>query len=215
MIPVVAIMDPMYWFILFLLCIVLPISIIWAITSSIKQKENKTAHQYSKYNLQKHDIEFQADRYYISPENNTKISFNKDKQLFKLYSKNGENISETCIPFSNVIESTVIIDDQTIAKAERGNQIAGALIGGVVAGGIGAIIGGSSANTVNHKYIKKVVLKIINDDFNCPNYYINFLPFNEKGFLNSDPVCINAIKEVEYWQSVFELAIRKASKVAQ
>ncbi|MCY8466859.1 immunity protein [Bacillus atrophaeus] len=208
-------MDTMYWIILFLLCIILPVSIIWSIHATNKGKTMIKVDEQIKNELINLDKEFQADKFFINPFSNEKIAFNKDKKLFKIYTKTGNGYSEISIPFSKVIESTIIIDDQTVVKAERGNQIAGALIGGLVAGGIGAIIGGSSPNAINQKVLKKVRLKIVNDDFDCPNYYIDFLPFNEKGYSNTDQITITAIKEVEYWQSIFELAMRKANKVAQ
>ncbi|THC38258.1 hypothetical protein D0872_00220 [Bacillus velezensis] len=207
-------MDPFSWIILFLLCVVLPASIIWSVRATNNGKAQLTVNEQIKNELLNLDIEFQADRHFISPSNE-KIAFNKDKELFKIYTKIDGDFSVISIPFSKVVESTIIIDDQTVVKAEKGNQIAGALIGGLVAGGIGAIIGGSSPNAINQKVFKRVRLKIVNDDFNCPNYYIDFLPFRGNGYSSSDQVTLTAIKEVEYWQSVFELAMRKANKVAQ
>ncbi|MEG7377836.1 hypothetical protein V5785_00485 [Bacillus subtilis] len=54
--------------------------------------------------------------------------------------------------------------------------MAGAVIGGLVAGGIGALVGGLSSDRTESKYFRKIDLKLKLDDFSTPITKIEFLP---------------------------------------
>ena len=184
-----------------------------------KQKEIKKS---DRKNLDQYDLDFSPNKSYINPDGKMKIAFNSENELFKIYwvSPNGA-IHEVAIPFDKIVDSEILIDDTTVMKASRGQQVAGALIGGAIAGGVGAIIGGSSPNTTSLNTVKRIRLKITNEDFENPVYYIDFLPTRDKlkrridkGWNKEDSPVSYALKKAEYWQGVLELAIRKTNQVA-
>ena len=47
--------------------------------------------------------------------------------------------------YRDILSSEVLIDGNEVVKTSRTSQIGGALVGGILAGGVGAIIGGLSA----------------------------------------------------------------------
>ncbi len=164
--------------------------------------------------LEDHDKEFEPDSYYAAIK--YKIAVNEKRELIKIYKINDEmEITEHPIPFENIIESEIIMDNQVILKASKGNQVAGALIGGFAAGGVGAIIGGSSPNMTQNEIVQAITLKLIVDDIKNPNYKFDFLPEVDelhKGYAKGRPEVKTALERAEYWNSVMEIAIRKSNE---
>ncbi|EWH19910.1 hypothetical protein [Bacillus haynesii] len=195
----------------------------YALSEGKKQEEKqKEVKKSDRKNLDQYDLDFSPNKSYINPDGKMKIAFNSENELFKIYrvSPNGA-IHEVAIPFDKIVDSEILIDDTTVMKASRGQQVAGALIGGAIAGGVGAIIGGSSPNTTGINTVKRIRLKITNEDFENPVYYIDFLPTRDKlnrrinkGWNKEDSTVSYALKKAEYWQGVLELAIRKTNQVA-
>lgn len=216
----------MRWFGVFIAMLIIAGFIVffgYALSEGKKQEEKrKEIIKKDRKNLDQYDLDFSPNKSYINPDGKMKIAFNSENELFKIYRmpSNG-TIHEVAIPFDKIVDSEILIDDTTVMKASRGQQIAGALIGGAIAGGVGAIIGGSSPNTTGINTVKRIRLKITNEDFENPVYYIDFLPTRDKlnrridkGWNKEDSTVSYALKKAEYWQGVLELAIRKTNQVA-
>ncbi|AOL97982.1 Immunity protein [Bacillus subtilis] len=136
----------------------------------------------------------------------------------KIYQLNkDEHIEEYTIPFSNVIESEIALDNQIISKVSKSGIVAG----GLLAGGIGAAIGGLSASSIQNEMVKSVTLKITVEDLGKPIHYIDFLPtqevegYNIQGYKKDSNVIQQALTNAEYWHGVMDVIIKKANKVAQ
>ncbi|MCE4051846.1 hypothetical protein [Bacillus sp. Au-Bac7] len=175
-----------------------------------KSQDEVTAHQL----LEDYDTEFEPDSNYAAIK--YKIAVSEKKEMIKIYKINDDmEISEYPIPFEKIIESEIKMDNSLIYKTSRGSQVAGALVGGALAGGVGAIIGGSSPNMTQNEKVQAITLKVIVDDIKNPNYYFDFLPpiteFH-KGYDKSRPEIKIALERCEYWNSIMEIAIRKSNK---
>lgn len=115
--------------------------------------------------------------------------------------------------FKEIIESEIIYDDVTVTKTSRSSQIGGAVVGGLVAGGVGAIIGGLSANTKSINKIKKVSLKLMVDSTVNPNHKITL--FENPVELDKDDIRIlPSLKDAEDWHSIFKVIINRNSSTA-
>lgn len=158
-------------------------------------------------------------KFYITPDKDMKLTLIESDEKFVVHRLHkDQSLEEIVVPFNNIIEAEVTIDDNTISKVSRGNQLAGALVGGALAGGIGAIIGGLSSDKMETKRFRNIALKIKMDDFESPIFKIDFLPSktdmgleNVSGFKQDDAKVKEAISNVEIWQSIFEIAIKKVS----
>ncbi|MED3912735.1 hypothetical protein P4597_26985 [Peribacillus simplex] len=80
----------------------------------------------------------------------------------------------TSLPYSSLIESELTENGNTLTKSSRGEQVAGAVIGGALAGGAGAIIGGLSGKKTSSDIIKTLQIKITVNDLNSPvhSFYV-------------------------------------------
>ncbi|MEK4632543.1 hypothetical protein HRF58_09330 [Bacillus velezensis] len=159
----------------------------------------------------------------LNPDKTAKLTLvePEDKFVIHRFSQSG-TLEEKIIPFEKIIEAEVSIDDNTVTKVSKGSQITGAVVGGLAAGGIGALVGGLSSNKTETKFFKKIDLKLKLDDFSSPIFRFDFLPSkddfgleNVKGFRQDDPKVKDALSNAEIWQGIMEIAIRKANKVAQ
>lgn len=162
------------------------------------------------------------DKTFVTPDLDCKISLNSiDKKFVLNYVLSPKDIKEVTIPFEKLVQSEVVIDDETVISTNRGSQLAGVAVGGLVSGGVGAIIGGLSAKQNSKSKINSMRIKITVDDFKKPNHFINFLTSKSesglahKGLMKSDPKVKKAAEDIDYWQSVLELAIRKGSTKSQ
>ena len=61
--------------------------------------------------------------------------------------------------YKDIIESEVIIDGKSVTKTSRASQFVGTAIGGVLAGGVGVIIGGLSGSTSTKEKVKGGIFK--------------------------------------------------------
>jgi len=115
-------------------------------------------------------------------ENSRKVCFlDSDSDMdfnsvFIYYGAETDNIQYSARTFSykDILESEVIIDGETVTKTSRTSQVGGAILGGIFAGGVGAVIGGLSGKTASKEKVKTIQLKIIVNDIKNP---LQIIPF--------------------------------------
>lgn len=117
------------------------------------------------------------------------------------------NVSMRVIGVDKLLSSRIIENGSTITKTSRASQAGGALAGGLVLGGIGAIVGGLSGKTNSTRRIKKVDLQITIADTRRPIHTINLMDVegNEGGLIHAE-----ALKKAEHWRGLISVLIREA-----
>lgn len=114
----------------------------------------------------------------------------------------------------DLIESEVVVDGKTVTKTSRASQFAGAAIGGVLFGGVGAIIGGLSGKTSTGVDAKGVKLKLTVNDLQDPIHTIDFIELTNTG--STPPQA--ALREANEWHEMLSAIIkvneRQAAEVA-
>ncbi len=108
-----------------------------------------------------------------------------------------------------------IIDDQeTIASVDRAGQIAGALVGGALAGGDGAVIGGLSSSRRIKTKCERLALKIVVCDPTNPVHTIDILrkPLLKKtGWLRNGYAYKTALQKAQFWQGRILALMKQAA----
>lgn len=122
---------------------------------------------------------------------------------------NGESLK--IIKYSDIIESEIIAGGDTITKTSRSSQFAGAAVGGLLLGGVGAVIGGLSGKTVTKQDIKDVWLKLIINDTSNPIYVIDFIE-TRNGQKTDSKI---ALKEAQKWHALVSVIIKQAEQEAE
>jgi len=117
--------------------------------------------------------------------------------------------------YSDILSCEVLVDGVTTFK--KSNTIGRAIVGGVLAGGAGAIIGGLSGKEKKDAEIKNLDFKIVFKDTQKPNFKIKFFDAWEetartKKSIKIDdfaygPIYQNALKNLENWKNILEIII--------
>lgn len=102
---------------------------------------------------------------------------------------------------SSIISCEILEDDVRLAYVNRGSQLAGIAVGGILLGGVGAVIGGLSASKRSINNVSKVILRFMTDDFERPKHDIVLLDwsFSKKGLKRDGMLYRAALETAELW----------------
>jgi len=117
--------------------------------------------------------------------------------------------------YSKILSCEIIEDGETTYK--KSSTVGRAIVGGVLAGGVGAIIGGLTGKEKENKEIKYLDLKIVVKDTTNPNFTIRFFDAWEETHRTKKSVKIsdstdgpklkNALANLEKWKDSIEVII--------
>lgn len=105
----------------------------------------------------------------------TGLAIDEERKKVVLIKNGPAGVDLKPITYRDVLSSEIFVDGETITKTARGSQLAGALIGGLALGGVGAIIGGLSGKTRSSEKVKRVDLRITVNDTKSPLHDINLM----------------------------------------
>ena len=113
---------------------------------------------------------------YLGDDGVSGISVLESQNKIAIIKRNNLNESFTpiFIDFNKIIESSIKEDGETVTKTNRGSQVAGTLVGGALAGGVGAVVGGLGAKQTSIESVRKITLEIVIDDLRSPIHEIVF-----------------------------------------
>lgn len=108
------------------------------------------------------------------------LIYNTDDKIIKFYM----NDTSTQYSFSDILQCEIIEDGRTTVKKSTSGTIGRALLGGLLAGGVGAIIGGATSSSKVQEKINRISIRIIVNDPNHPSweiFYLNSIFGEQKG----------------------------------
>lgn len=108
------------------------------------------------------------------------------------------------IKFSSIMRCDLVLDSETVSNTERGSQIVGAAVGALLAGGVGAIIGGLSGGKRSKRKLSEIALKVVVDDLRTPMYVIPI--YSEK---KARTPTKKELREVDEWHSLLQVIISR------
>lgn len=115
------------------------------------------------------------------------------------------------IDFDCLAEIEFIQNDQSVTKTNRGSQLAGAAIGAVALGGVGAIIGGLSGSSRTKSKVKSIDIRIGTDHAKVLGFKVSFFKSATNAGDNPDGIVVqHALPEAEKWYSVLQRAMKQA-----
>jgi hypothetical protein len=104
------------------------------------------------------------------------------------------------ITYNDIIGSEVILGSETITKTLRSSQLAGAAVGGLLLGGLGAVIGGVSGKTETKQNLKSVSLKLLINDTSYPVHLIKLTGSTAD------------LQEAQQWHDLLSVIIKQAEQ---
>jgi hypothetical protein len=117
--------------------------------------------------------------------------------------------------YRDILESEIIVDGQEMTRTSRTSQVGRALVGGLVAGGVGAIIGGVGAKQEHKSEVKNIQLKIVVNDTKEPSFILDFLKLEilQKHVTKEDSKYKNAMNQATKLHDIISVLIRQADEV--
>jgi len=153
----------------------------------------------------------EASQHFIGKNAKTGIAVDEKNKKIMLVDKNINGFITRIISYRDVLSSEIIEDGVSIIKTERASQLGGALVGGILFGGLGAVVGGlSGAKTSGTDKVRKIELHIIVNDTQKPLHVISFLEkeVRKTGFAKYE--YDQASDSVRHWHSLLNVLIKKA-----
>ena len=156
--------------------------------------------------------DFSADDVYVSPYSRHGLAIDNARGLVMLIDTNRRRT----VSFEKLVSAEVIEDNVTLMTTKKG--LGGVVVGGLLAGGVGAIVGGLTGRrkTKSSTGVRSVALVVIVDDFNAPRHIVTFLKWPvEEGLSRNSALYRQSVEKAELWQSRLTLAMRHAERFEQ
>ena len=150
---------------------------------------------------------FDPSQKVMGNDGNSGIAINESEKKVCLITSSMLNVDLDILAYGDILSSEIFEDGVTITKTDRESQIRGALIGGLVLGGAGAIIGGLSGKTTSSNKVKRIDLRITVNRTNNPIHDINFM--NEESKKNGSRYK-KAMEHARYWHALLTVLIKRA-----
>ncbi len=143
--------------------------------------------------------DFEADDVYVSDQNLGGIAIDLKRREILL--TDAEEFRRFTVP--SMMSCEILEDDVQLAYANRGSQLAGVAVGGILLGGVGAVIGGLSGSRRTVNKVRKMILRFVTDDFKKPNHDIVLLDWihDKEGAPRDSLVYRQALEAAELWHS--------------
>lgn len=151
-----------------------------------------------------------ADDSYLSDDYLSGIALDQDKEtLIILVRQNiNSNFNSVTFDFKDIMECSIIEDEETITKSSKSLAIGGAL----VAGGTGAVVGGLLGDKHSNEKVLKATLSIVVDDIMNPVHEINFLNSNILVDRNSE-LYQTVYKDIYKWYKRIGVILKRNGKL--
>lgn len=158
-----------------------------------------------------------------APEFNTTRTLAISGEMVLLINDTGKQICillpqfKKVIGFDQVYDVEYVVNEETIASKSTLRTIGGAVVGGVLAGGVGAIVGGLSGKTKTESKISKIAVKVLIRDIDIPALNISY--FDCKTLPDRKPVapdsiyCQNEILMAQNFVNTISVIIEEGKRI--
>lgn len=156
---------------------------------------------------------FTADISYLSDDYLSGIALNKTEEkvvVFKRFNIK-EDFSPSIYNFSDILECSIKEDGDTVINTVSKSLIGRAMAGGVLFGGIGAVIGGLSGERIVSEKIYRATLSLTFDDIDYPIREVDFLNSNMLVDRNSD-LYRKIYDDLNKWHKTISVIIKRNEK---
>jgi len=120
---------------------------------------------------------FVADSSYLSDDFLSGIAISESECKVIIFKRNdvNEELSPTLFDFNDILECYIKEDNTIVTHTSKSSAIGHAMAGGVLFGGVGAVVGGLSGKKIGYEKIYKSTLCIVVNDLQNPIHDIHFL----------------------------------------
>jgi hypothetical protein len=138
------------------------------------------------------------------------IAINREATAISLAGGNWINI-EVFKP-SEVLSAELYIDGECETRTSRTSQAAGALVGGLLLGGVGVVVGGLTGKTKSRRMVSSIVLRVMVNDTDNPLHEVSLLAREQP---RESPQVQKLIDNARTFQAKIDLMIKRADREDQ
>lgn len=113
------------------------------------------------------------------------------------------------IELKDLLSTEIHEDGTAITRTSRTSQAGSALVGGLLFGGVGALVGGLTGKTVAADKVKRLCLRVVINDTTNPIHEVDFMTVEGK---RDGIVYKQAIVQARHWNSILEILIKRADE---
>jgi hypothetical protein len=185
----------------FLLIVVLLVGA--GILNGLQIKEKREAMKSHLDNLK----DFTATQQVMSENGNTGLAFDEERKKLCLIRQGSGGTTNKVIGYESVIASEIFEDGAAVTRTVRSSQVGGAVVGGLLLGGVGALVGGLSGKTQTTNKSKRVELRLTINDTVTPIHDVGFLSMEvmRGSFMHKQ-----AMEQARHWHALIEVLIKRA-----
>jgi hypothetical protein len=153
--------------------------------------------------IEKAQVDFDTFDKYFSQRGDSGIAIDRTNKQIALLTPN----SRVIVQYADIVSSEVVVDSESIVKTDRVGQVGGAVVGGLLTGGIGALVMAMGASKKQLDKVNKIELKVLTMGTHNPIHSVIFYKKNTWGAPKS------ALEDANKWYDFISVAI-KESEVA-
>lgn len=145
-----------------------------------------------------------GSEHYISPWDYSFVGLNFDNQTIGL----GKNKSLAISNFSQIIQVDLLQNDKTTTSTDKSSLLTRATVGGVLLGGVGAVVGAVTAKTHSTNELAKISLRVITES---NSYSILFLDIQNVSSAGTGSIISSASSEADRFYGLVLKAMKQAA----
>lgn len=154
-------------------------------------------------------VEFNATQKYLDLASEAGIAVDEASNKFCFFEKKNDRLQPYVYSYNQLVECELVEDGGTVTKTSRASQLGGALVGGLIAGGVGTIVGGLSGKRKSSQKVRRVDLKIIVNDTRKPVHIVNFFDYEtDKGSIQYQ----NVMAKANHWYGLISVYIKRSEQ---
>lgn len=151
--------------------------------------------------------DFNPTQQVMGCDGNSGLAVDEKRKKICLITNNGASVSQRVIYYKDIFSVELFEDGTSVTKTVRSSQIGGAVVGGLLLGGVGALVGGLSGKTETSGKIKRIDLRLIVNDTNAPLHDVAFMNVEGK---KDGIIYTQAIQVARRWHGIVEVLIKRA-----
>lgn len=158
--------------------------------------------------------DFFITRYFLSDETGNGIYYDDKNNKIAIVNLTNKfdptqfDYKYSILNTTEILESEIIQDGVSITKTSRGGQLAGAIVGGVLAGGAGAIIGGVTSSKSTSEKINKLILRVTVNNTSQPIHDVVFANYTSPKS-NDDILVKKVVEQLDHFHKVISILIKQ------
>ncbi|TAM17563.1 MAG: SHOCT domain-containing protein [Pandoraea sp.] len=152
---------------------------------------------------------FKATQTLVGCDGRSAVAIDESQGSLLLLTMAKSGLSARMVPYSALLSVELFEDGSTVTRTARASQLSSAVVGGLLFGGVGAVVGGLTGKTKSSHKVRRIDLRLVVDDTVNPLHDVALLDAES----NQDGIVYqHAMHQARTWCGLLEIAIKRADE---